>query len=205
MFTNKTPTDKKGCIKRGLQDGNCLPTSRFREKWHTTREASCRRAFDPCAPILFVLYHYFEQNLHFGLVPAPPQVLSAQSILVAGFDTCNIPNRHISSRSKKFCTGVAKKWRFPERKWHQFKKQIRVRERHFLLRNVTKVTRHILSQKIVTKMTSLTQIWDGKLGRNSAKTDPKKVKRFLRPTLKNHFFVSFLHIEVYFFRVGLND
>jgi len=123
MFTNKTPTDKKGCIKRGLQDGNCLPASRFREKWHTTREASCRRAFGPCAPILFVLYHYFEQNLHFGLVPAPPQVLSARSILVAGFDTCNIPNRHISSRSKKFCTGVAKKWRFPERKWHQFRKK----------------------------------------------------------------------------------
>jgi len=40
---------------------------------------------------LFILYHYLEQNLHFGLVPEPPQVLSARSFLVAGFDTLNIP------------------------------------------------------------------------------------------------------------------
>ena len=58
---------------------------------HTAREPSWRRAFDPCAPLLFILYHYLELNLHFGLVPEPPQVLSARSCLVAGFDTLNIP------------------------------------------------------------------------------------------------------------------
>jgi len=35
---------------------------------HTTREALRRRVFDPYAPILFNLYHYLKQNLHFGLV-----------------------------------------------------------------------------------------------------------------------------------------
>jgi len=34
----------------------------------SAREASWRRAFDPCAPLLFNLYHYLEQNLHFGSV-----------------------------------------------------------------------------------------------------------------------------------------
>ena len=58
---------------------------------HTAREASWRRAFDPCAPLLFILYHYLEQNLHFGSVPEPPQVLSARSFLVSRFDTLNIP------------------------------------------------------------------------------------------------------------------
>jgi len=33
------------------------------------REASWRRVFDPYAPLLFDLYHYLVQNLHFGLVP----------------------------------------------------------------------------------------------------------------------------------------
>jgi len=33
------------------------------------REASWRRGFDPYAPLQFNLYHYLEQNLHFGLVP----------------------------------------------------------------------------------------------------------------------------------------
>jgi len=33
------------------------------------REASWRRGFNPYAPLLFNLYHYLEQNLHFGLVP----------------------------------------------------------------------------------------------------------------------------------------
>ena len=36
---------------------------------HSAREASWRRAFDPCAPFCFILYYYLEQNLHFGLVP----------------------------------------------------------------------------------------------------------------------------------------
>jgi len=57
----------------------------------SAREACWRRAFDPCAPLLFVLYRYLEQNLHFGSVPEPPQVLSARSFQVAGFDTLNIP------------------------------------------------------------------------------------------------------------------
>jgi len=57
----------------------------------STREASWRRPYDPCAPFLFILYHYLEQNLHFGLVPELPQVLSARSFLVAGFDTLDIP------------------------------------------------------------------------------------------------------------------
>ena len=34
----------------------------------SAREASCRRVFDPYAPLLFNLYNYLEQNLHFGLV-----------------------------------------------------------------------------------------------------------------------------------------
>ena len=36
---------------------------------HAAREASWRRVFDPYAPLLFNVYHYLEQNLHFGLVP----------------------------------------------------------------------------------------------------------------------------------------
>jgi len=36
---------------------------------YTTREASWRRVFDPYAPLLFNLYHYLKQNLHFGLSP----------------------------------------------------------------------------------------------------------------------------------------
>jgi len=35
----------------------------------TARKASWRRGFDPYAPLLFNLYHYLEQSLHFGLVP----------------------------------------------------------------------------------------------------------------------------------------
>ena len=37
--------------------------------WVAAREASWRRVFDPYAPLLINLYHYLEQNLHFGLVP----------------------------------------------------------------------------------------------------------------------------------------
>ena len=32
-------------------------------------EASCRRVFDPCAPLLFDLCYFLEQNGHFVLVP----------------------------------------------------------------------------------------------------------------------------------------
>jgi len=35
----------------------------------SAREASWRRVFDPYAPLLFNLYHYLEQNLHFEVVP----------------------------------------------------------------------------------------------------------------------------------------
>ena len=38
----------------------------------SAREAFWRRVFDPFAPLLFSLYHYLEQNLHFGLVPHNP-------------------------------------------------------------------------------------------------------------------------------------
>jgi len=37
--------------------------------------------FDPCTPLVFNLYHHLERNLHFVLVPQPPQVLSARSFL----------------------------------------------------------------------------------------------------------------------------
>jgi len=36
---------------------------------HAEREASWRRVFDLYAPLLFNLYHYLEQTLHFGLAP----------------------------------------------------------------------------------------------------------------------------------------
>ena len=58
----------------------------------TSRPRSFLEAgFRPLCPLLFILYNYLEQNLHFGLVPEPPQVPSARSFLVAGFDTLNIP------------------------------------------------------------------------------------------------------------------
>jgi len=67
----------------------------------TARKASWRRAFDPCAPLLFILYNNLEQNLHFGLVTEPPQVLSARSFLVARFSTLNIP-RSFSCGNRDF-------------------------------------------------------------------------------------------------------
>jgi len=36
---------------------------------YTAPEASWRRVFDPCTPLLFDLYHYLEQNEYFWLVP----------------------------------------------------------------------------------------------------------------------------------------
>jgi len=55
------------------------------------REASWRRAFDPCTPLLFDLYHYLEQDGYFGLVPEKPILNEAGSIIVDGFDTRLIP------------------------------------------------------------------------------------------------------------------
>jgi len=46
-----------------------IPTLRTGTSKYVAREASWRRFFDPYAPLLFNLYHYLEQNLHFGLVP----------------------------------------------------------------------------------------------------------------------------------------
>jgi len=61
------------------------------------------------------------------------------------------PNRHISSRSKKFCTSGAKMWRFSGRMWQKTSQvkiiYFRVRERHILPRNVTTVTRHIFCHR----------------------------------------------------------
>jgi len=55
------------------------------------REASWRRAFDLCTPLLFDLYHYLEQNGYFGLVPENQILSDPGSVLVDGFDTHLIP------------------------------------------------------------------------------------------------------------------
>jgi len=86
-----------------------------KEKTQTAREASWRRAFDPCALLLFILYHYLEQTLHFGLVPEPPQVLSARSFLVAGFDTLNIQEAFRVERRHKRETHEKKRAKTKER------------------------------------------------------------------------------------------
>ena len=57
----------------------------------SAREASWRRSFDPCTPLLVDLYHYLEQNGCFGLVPENPILIDLGSILVDGFDTHLIP------------------------------------------------------------------------------------------------------------------
>ena len=44
----------------------------------TAPEASWRRGFDPCTPLLFDLYHYLEQNGYFWLVPEHALVPSSQ-------------------------------------------------------------------------------------------------------------------------------
>jgi len=60
---------------------------------HAAREAFWRRAVDPCTPLLFDLYHYFEQNGYFWLVleHAPGPSSQVLPFLVAGFDTLLIP------------------------------------------------------------------------------------------------------------------
>ena len=86
------------------------------------------------------------------------------------------PNRHISSRSQKFCTGGAKMWRFSERMWQktsQVRKKIRVWERHILPRNVTNVTHHIFCHR------KKWQMW-----RHSPKSETGACEEiWLRPTL----------------------
>jgi len=44
-----------------------MKTQIYMDSSYTAREASWRQDFD--APLLINLYHYLEQNLHFGLVP----------------------------------------------------------------------------------------------------------------------------------------
>jgi len=50
-------------------------------------QASWVRGFDPCTPLFFNLYHYFEQNGAFGLVPECAPGASSQVFLGPGFDT----------------------------------------------------------------------------------------------------------------------
>jgi len=59
--------------KTGETSVTSLPCDKFAEDTshlssasHTAQEASCRRVVDPYAPLLLNLYHYLEQNLHFG-------------------------------------------------------------------------------------------------------------------------------------------
>jgi len=69
-------------------------------------------------------------------------------------------NRHISSHSKKFCTGDAKMWRFPGRMWQ---KTSQVSKKNFVCESVTFFQKcdkcdasHSLSTKKLTNLTSLT-------------------------------------------------
>jgi len=75
----------------------------------SAREASWRRAFDPCTPLLFDLYHFREQNGYFGLVTENPILIEPGSILVDGFDTRLIPRSFSCGmlRSRRCC--VSKK------------------------------------------------------------------------------------------------
>jgi len=64
----------------------------------TAREASWRRALDPCTPHLFDLYHCLQQNGYFGLVPENPILSEPGSIPVDGF------MRYIEPTSKESFT-----------------------------------------------------------------------------------------------------
>jgi len=46
-----------------------LAVCRFGSVLVSAPEASWRRVFDPCTPLLFDLYYYLEQNGYFWLVP----------------------------------------------------------------------------------------------------------------------------------------
>jgi len=59
----------------------------------SAREASWRRAFDPCTPLRVDLYHFLEQHWYFGLEPENPILSEPGLILVDGFDTRHIPRR----------------------------------------------------------------------------------------------------------------
>ena len=89
------------------------------------------------------------------------------------------PNRHIFSRSKKFCTGGAKMWRFSGRMWQKTsqvnKKNSCAKASHSSQKCDKCDAWHFLSPKKKTNVTSLTQIWGGKLGRNPGKTDPEPI------------------------------
>ena len=86
------------------------------------------------------------------------------------------PNRHISSRSKKFCTGGVKMWRFSGRMWQKTSQVAKIfscaRASHSSQKCDKCDASHFLSPKKETNVTSPTQIWDWKLGRNLVRTDP---------------------------------
>jgi len=90
------------------------------------------------------------------------------------------PNRHISSRSKKVLYQRGLKCDvFREgcdKKGHKLKKRFScARLSHSSQKCDNCDASHFLSPEKVTNVTSLTQIWDGNLGRNWAKTDPMYV------------------------------
>ena len=100
------------------------------------------------------------------------------------------PNRHIFSRSNNFCTGGAKIWRFSGSMWQktsQVKKIFSCARASHSSKKCDKCNAsRFLSPEKVINVTSLAQIWDGNLGRNWAKTDPKN--QHLDPDLLNFVF-----------------
>jgi len=85
------------------------------------------------------------------------------------------PNRHISSSSKNFCTSGCDVFREGcDKKCHELKTIFScARASHSSQKCDTCDASHRLSPEKVTNVTTLPQIWDGKLGRNPGKTDPK--------------------------------
>ena len=121
---------------------NGLPASRFRDMWQIW-DGQRKTYFSVCC---FVLLLVKAESWHFF----PFKKVSyrqGQNVMFFGKDV----TKNVTS----------------------YKKYFRVRERHILPRNVTKCgASHFLSTGKVTNVTWLTQIWDGKLGRNPGNTDP---------------------------------
>jgi len=93
------------------------------------------------------------------------------------------PNRHISSHSKKICTGGAEMCRCSGRMWQKTSQDEKKNfvcesvERHILPRNVTNVTRHIFCHR------KKWQMW-----RHSPKSETGSWEQIrVRPTLRNKF------------------
>jgi len=96
------------------------------------------------------------------------------------------PNRHISSRSKKFCTGGAKMWLFLGRMWQktsQVQKDIFVCESVTFFPVVWQMWRVTFFVTEKCDKSDVTQIWDGKLGRNPVRTDPMEQNCFEKKSL----------------------